>query len=243
MHRESVLAKIIGVNVMLAFLAACGFSVADENPKDESHRIIGELKAHKNTPDGKNTIIDVLAPGEEKARHYYVLYDPKINGPIASVLAAVRAAKVGAVVELEWVKTGHGPAIRSFRVFKKGPGEASAHVDKKVDDLLKERLAILKELVTLTRSAYMAGTGTFADLRKANVSLLRAELELCESEKERIAVHEKAVASARDAERVAAQLHKSGSGTQAALLAARAERLDAEIALERARAKTAAHPK
>jgi hypothetical protein len=85
--------------------------------------IIGRLVATKDTKDGKNTIIDVLAPGEEKARDYYVVYDPKIKGPIPSVLAAVRAAKVGDRVEFDWVQTGHGPAITRFGVLRKADGD------------------------------------------------------------------------------------------------------------------------
>jgi hypothetical protein len=87
--------------------------------KPKTGTIIGELKSRMNTPDKKNTIIEVLAPGEEKPRKYHVLYDPKIKGPIETVLAAVRAAEVGDRVEFDWVQTGHGPAIKEFRVLKK----------------------------------------------------------------------------------------------------------------------------
>ena len=60
-----------------------------------------------------------LAPGEEKARGYHVLYDAKIKGPDPKVLHAVRSAKVGDRVEFDWVQTGHGPAIKSFRITRK----------------------------------------------------------------------------------------------------------------------------
>jgi hypothetical protein len=90
--------------------------------------IIGELKSQTDTNDKKNTIIEVLAPGEEKPRKYHVLYDPEIKGPIAAVLKDVRAAKVGDRVEFEWVQTGHGPAIKTFRVLKKG--DASGKKDQ-----------------------------------------------------------------------------------------------------------------
>jgi hypothetical protein len=102
------------------WLVVPGLIAQDEKPK--SGTVVGELKSQKNTADGKNTIIEVLAPGEEKARSYHVLYDAKIKGPIETVLAAVRAAKVGDRVELEWVQTGHGPAIKAFQVLKKAGG-------------------------------------------------------------------------------------------------------------------------
>jgi len=176
----------------------------------------------------------VLAPGENKARKYHVLYDPEIKGPIDSVLAAVRAAKVGDVVELKWVSTGHGPAMNSFQIFKKARGG-------KIQELLNERLATVKELAALTKSAYLHGNATFAELSQANTLLLKAELELCESEKERLALHEKAVALAKEIEAAAAHRYKSGQATQASALAARAARLQAEIGLERAKANVAAH--
>ena len=109
--------KMFGMTVVFALAAVCGLSVAQEPKK--SGTIIGELKTQKDSKDGKNTMIDVLAPGEEKARTYFVNYDPKIKGPIPSILAAVRAAKVGERVELEWIGTNHGPAITAFKVLKK----------------------------------------------------------------------------------------------------------------------------
>ena len=78
--------------------------------------IIGELKARSDTKDGKNTMIEVLAPGEEKARSYFVNHEPAIKGPNPDVLKLVRAAKVGDRVEFEWVGTNHGPAITKFKV-------------------------------------------------------------------------------------------------------------------------------
>jgi hypothetical protein len=88
-------------------------------PKDEkrSGTIAGEVKGTK--PQGKNVVIEVLAPGEEKARSYFVQFDPKIKGPIPEVLSAVRAAKVGDQVILDWEATGHGPAIVKFEIRRK----------------------------------------------------------------------------------------------------------------------------
>jgi hypothetical protein len=221
--------KIIGG--ILALLVVSGFPEAGEKQRTQSGRIIGELKAQTNTPDGKNTFIEVLAPGEDKARKYHVLYDPAIKGPIESVLMAVRAAKVGDMVELNWVSTGHGPAIKSFRVFK------SSRTGK-VHELLKERLATLRELSAVTRSAYLHGNAKFAEVSQAHALLVKAELELCDSDKERLAVHEKAVTAARELENQTSHMHKAGLTTQASVLAARAARLHAEIDLERAKLKT-----
>ncbi len=112
---------MIASGVAAVWLATCAtWNGVAEEPKTKSGMITGELKSKKDTPDGKNTFIEVLAPGEEQPRRYHVLYDEKAKGPIASVLKDVRAASIGDEVEFEWVQTGHGPAIKKFEVLKKG---------------------------------------------------------------------------------------------------------------------------
>jgi hypothetical protein len=86
-----------------------------------SGTIAGEVKSKK--AQGKNVVIEVLAPGEEKARSYFVQFDPKIKGPIPEVLSAVRAADVGDQVLFDWEATNHGPAIVKFEVRKKKKAE------------------------------------------------------------------------------------------------------------------------
>jgi hypothetical protein len=110
--------RIIATSVLAIWVLA-GHPTAAEDEKPKTGTIIGKLESQKDTPDGKNTVIEVLAPGEERPRKYHVLYDAKAKGPVESVLAAVRAAKVGDRVELEWVQTGHGPAIKAYRVLRK----------------------------------------------------------------------------------------------------------------------------
>src|SRR5262249_11215742 len=116
--------SVVAGGLVVAALVACGATGAAQDQERSSGTIIGELKSRKDTPDGKNIVIEVLAPGEEQARRYHVLYDQQAKGPLPAVLAAVRAAKVGDRVEFEWVQTGHGPAIKSFKVLKKGAGDA-----------------------------------------------------------------------------------------------------------------------
>ena len=108
---------------MLTFLVTACIVVASaadaQEDKKRTGSVIGTVQSQKPSKDGKNTFIEVLAPGEEKPRSYHVVYDAKIKGPIEAVLKAVRAAKVGERVELDWVETGHGPAIKAFRVLTK----------------------------------------------------------------------------------------------------------------------------
>ena len=110
--------KVIALATTLAFGLMVLLGVSNGQESKKSGTVVGEVKAQKDTKDGRNTMIEVLSPGEEKARSYHVTYDAKIKGPVPSILAAVRAAKVGERVELEWIGTNHGPAITSFKVLK-----------------------------------------------------------------------------------------------------------------------------
>lgn len=113
-------AKIVYLSFLAVALAMCSFLNAEaQEKKKRTGTITGELKSSKASPNGKNTIIEVLAPGEEKPRVYRVMYDPAIKAPIAKVLEAVRAAKVGDRVQLEWIDPGEGLAITAFQVLKK----------------------------------------------------------------------------------------------------------------------------
>jgi multidrug efflux pump subunit AcrA (membrane-fusion protein) len=112
-------------------------------------------------------------------------------------------------------------------------------IDTKVQELLNERLATVKELAKATQAAYLQGKATIAEVTQANTLLVKAELELCKSDKERVAVHEKAVTLAKEYEKNAEQLFTTGRATQASVLAVRADRLEAEIAYERIKANTA----
>jgi hypothetical protein len=123
-------AKTAGLNLVALTLFLCAAANAQDDKK-RSGKVIGTVQAQKDSKDGKNTTIDVLAPGEEKARGYHVLYDPKAKAPIASVLKAVRAAHKGDLVELEWVDTSHGLAIKSFHVLKKAVETKKENNDKK----------------------------------------------------------------------------------------------------------------
>jgi hypothetical protein len=104
----------------------------------------------------------------------------------------------------------------------------------KVGRLLEERLAILKELDYATEKAFQANKATFAELVEAKSLLLGAEMALCEGDQERLKVHEKSVAFAREFEQRALQLHGKGLLPGTAVMLATSKRLEAEIALERA---------
>ena len=56
--------KSAAVSLAIAFFIACSFSAAAQEQKKRTGKLTGELKSQKATPNGKNTIIEVLAPGE-----------------------------------------------------------------------------------------------------------------------------------------------------------------------------------
>ena len=108
----------------------------------------------------------------------------------------------------------------------------------KVQALLKERLAILKEMQNRAEKLYQTGQVSKGELLQINLRVLKAELDLCETDKERVAVHEKVVAVLKAIEQQAEELARRRAADAGILLEARLNRLEGEIALERARAKS-----
>jgi hypothetical protein len=111
--------RLLVWSLVFALFAAYSTSSAQVEKKNRTGTVTGELKSQKPTPNGKNVTIEVLAPGEEKARPYRVAFDPTVKGPIPKVLEAVKAAKVGDRVQLEWTDRGEGLVITAFEVLKK----------------------------------------------------------------------------------------------------------------------------
>lgn len=111
--------------------------------------------------------------------------------------------------------------------------------DAKLKELLKERLITLRALADQATKDYRAGRVSFDRVHQATRAVLRAELELCESDKERITVLEKIAAQARTNEANTVERYKSGATPASDALMATAGRLEAEIALARTKAKVA----
>jgi outer membrane protein TolC len=109
--------------------------------------------------------------------------------------------------------------------------------DSKVKALLKEKLSALQELASQTRKGYQSGRITLTLALEVQKALLHAELELCQTPKERIAVVEKMVAAAKEYENLVAAKLKLGLASVTEALQARINRLETEIALEREKAK------
>ncbi len=121
----------------------------------------------------------------------------------------------------------------------KKPSEPPAD-SPKIQALLKERLAILKEQVAVLQKRFEQGVVTAEVLLRARRRACQAELELCATDRERVEVLQRLLALAKETEARTAQLVKTGAASQSILLEARADRLEVEIALERARLRLGA---
>ena len=69
--------------------------------------------------------------------------------------------------------------------------------ESKVKALLKERLTVLRQVVTLQTAAYHGGGITFLELLEAQQFAYKAEFDLCETDAERMTVLEKRLAIAK----------------------------------------------
>ena len=109
--------------------------------------------------------------------------------------------------------------------------------ETKVKALLKERHATLEMAARVTGEDFKNAKASFRQVGEANRAALNAELDLCETDKERAAVREKMLAEARDYERTVEEVRNAARASYADVLKAKADRLEVEIALERAKAK------
>ncbi len=107
----------------------------------------------------------------------------------------------------------------------------------RVKELLQERLTTCREMVRQVETRYKNGQCTYDEVHSAARMTLDAELEVCTTDKERVAVLEKFLPEAKRHEQTAETFFKSGQGTMTTALKARADRLRVEIDLERARAR------
>jgi outer membrane protein TolC len=107
----------------------------------------------------------------------------------------------------------------------------------KIKELQKERLAALKDVARLAMEGLRVGQGTPEEVGVAQRMLLDAELDLCSSDKERVEVLEKYLTQSQDIEKMMDKLVKSGILGPKSALIAKADRLQVEIALARAKEK------
>jgi hypothetical protein len=104
--------------------------------------------------------------------------------------------------------------------------------------LMQERLEALRRVVEVQEQLRSMGVGISDNLQTlsdAQDELLAAELELCATSKERVEALEKNLAAHQQHEKIAFARFDQGAGTSTGMHTAKAGRLRAEIALERAK--------
>ncbi len=114
---------------------------------------------------------------------------------------------------------------------------AADATDARIKALLEERRATLQAIASVTARECENGLASPSQLREADKAVLRAELDLCDTDKERVAVVEKILRLAQAQERETEEAGKAGRAFPKDALKAKADRLGVEIELERAKAK------
>jgi len=110
-------------------------------------------------------------------------------------------------------------------------------VDAQIRDLITQKRDVLKERLDGTQRLHEVG-GTQKDrVLIARIDLLRTELDLATSKAERIVVLESQLKTRRELEQWLKRRYKDGTDSFDAQFVATADRLDAEIALLREKAK------
>ena len=112
------------------------------------------------------------------------------------------------------------------------PGKA-ADKAAELKALLKERRQALDAALRLTLEMYKAGKAPVTEVIQAEQAARKAAVDAADTPEERLAALRKSRDTAADLAQVAQELFKVGRVTQAELLRARAELLEARIALLR----------
>jgi outer membrane protein TolC len=114
---------------------------------------------------------------------------------------------------------------------------------KKIKDLQKERITVLKELVDHLSTRYQAGTASSEELLDASILLFKAKLETAEKGSDRISLYTKMVDTLNQYEQFAKAQFGVGKVTSGDVLKIKAKRLEVEILLEQEKMKEAKEKK
>ena len=143
----------------------------------------------------------------------------------------LKSALLGSVVIVALtIKLGHSGAAEA-------PEVKSAAQQKSVADLQQERLAVLEQLVKYATNDYQSARGDFEKVLQAQQQLLEAKLELAEDHASRVKALTESVELATQSQQIAEARKQAGRGTETDVLQCKANRLKAEIALQREQQK------
>jgi len=105
----------------------------------------------------------------------------------------------------------------------------------KLKSLLNDRLATVRDVANGTNLMYQQGLVTPAQAYDAKLAVFNAELDLCETSPQRVAILDKMLVEAKNYEETVARTSVPVALDRNAQLVAKVSRLDVEIALERAK--------
>ena len=115
------------------------------------------------------------------------------------------------------------------------PVHAQQSTDNKLKQLLKDRHAALEAVAKATREGYESGAVSMEDMYHSQMAVLQGELDATDVQKDRIDILERMVKMAGEQEKGIAAGLEMGISTETSALRSKVTRIEAEIALERAR--------
>lgn len=108
---------------------------------------------------------------------------------------------------------------------------------ERIKALLQERVDTAKQIYDHLLDKYNHGAGNIGSVHRAKVAWLNARLSLAETKGQRLKIYEELVKDAKDWEQTALRNVETGAGQTIEALTAKADRIEAEIDLERAKAE------
>ena len=111
-----------------------------------------------------------------------------------------------------------------------------ANQTQKLDELLKQRQATLRQLVAVVTEEYRNGTTGFESVARATDQLIDAELDSAKNAEARTAILQRRVELMKSLFSMVETRFKAGQVTQAQVLAAQAGLLESQIQLAREQA-------
>lgn len=149
------------------------------------------------------------------------------------VRALLRPLVVGVLVGGAWQWAG--PVAAQEKTAEKEASQTKSQ--DRIRELKKEKVALLRDVNSILKAAFESGRTSYDRVQAAQKNLLAAELELSETDKERLAILKEMYAVARDAEAAADRRYKSGDLPKNDFLMTTVARIEAEIALEKVKGK------
>jgi len=132
-----------------------------------------------------------------------------------------------------------GPPIRPQEGATPASKDQTNESIKKVKELRKERIAVLRERTDAFEAEFKNARATIHEMLQARQQLIEAELETATTEAERVDLYKNLVVMLKVYESIADDRHKAGRGTKSGVLKVKAMRLEAELHLEQAKMKVA----